>query len=45
MDVETLKRDRVRNTKTCRAGPSTAHYGVPGYLGRRAANQSTAQPV
>jgi hypothetical protein len=29
----------------CRAGPSTAHYGVPGYLGRRAANQSTAQPV
>jgi hypothetical protein len=24
------------SSKSCRAGPSTAHNGVPGYLGRRA---------
>jgi hypothetical protein len=34
---ETLKCDQ--------AGLSTAHYSVPGYLGRWATNQSTAQPA
>jgi hypothetical protein len=33
---EESRRHRNPNPKSCRAGPSTAHDGVPGYLGRRA---------
>jgi hypothetical protein len=42
---EESRRQRNPNPKSCRAGPSTAHDGVPGYLGRRATSWSTAQPV
>jgi hypothetical protein len=38
-------RPRYPNPKSCRAGPSTAHDGVPGYLGRRVTSRSMVQLV